>query len=115
MQHDGLGSDGDLIDQGVAARAGRIARSPDHGELDDLVDVARTQQDRGWVRQQLPPEPTHCRQRRRVEPRVYVWEYMTATSRHNGGMRSISATFRMTEPTDAQAMESRSVALKRGQ
>lgn len=30
---------------------------------------------------------------------------MTATSRHNGGMRSISAAFRMTGPTDAQAME----------
>jgi hypothetical protein len=46
VQHDGLGPGGDLIDQGVAARVGRMARSPDHGELDDLVDVARAQQDR---------------------------------------------------------------------
>lgn len=30
---------------------------------------------------------------------------MAGTSRHNGGMRSISAAFRMTEPTDARAME----------
>ncbi|MCX4967036.1 hypothetical protein OHA98_19905 [Streptomyces sp. NBC_00654] len=30
---------------------------------------------------------------------------MTGTSHHNGGMRPISATFRMTEPTDEQAME----------
>ncbi|WP_327424936.1 hypothetical protein OG763_42670 [Streptomyces sp. NBC_01230] len=30
---------------------------------------------------------------------------MAGTSRHNAGMRSISAAFRMTEPTDAGAME----------
>ncbi|MDX5564421.1 hypothetical protein PYK79_15320 [Streptomyces sp. ID05-04B] len=81
---------------------------PGLGEWNDVLLRAchgQGEGDRGWVQQQIPPEPTRRRQRRREEPRVYVWEYMTGTSHHNGGMRSISATFRMTEPTDAQAME----------
>ncbi|MDQ0700933.1 MULTISPECIES: hypothetical protein [unclassified Streptomyces] len=61
---------GDLIDQSVAARVGRMARSPDHGELDDLVDVARTQQDRFACEQRfgpaMLPEP--------VEATVFVVE-----------------------------------------
>jgi hypothetical protein len=37
--HDGgLGSGGDLIRQGLAARVGRVVHHPEHGELDDLVD-----------------------------------------------------------------------------
>lgn len=52
-----------------------------------------------------PTRAPHRQHRRREEPPVYVWEYLTRTSHHNGGMRSISATFRMTQPTDAQAME----------
>ncbi|MFC8394581.1 hypothetical protein [Streptomyces sp. NPDC057238] len=77
------------------------------GWNDVLLRACRGQgeQDRDWVQQQIPPEPTHRRHRRREEPRVHVWEYLTRTSRHNGGMRAISATFRMTEPTDAQAVE----------
>ncbi|MFH8692560.1 hypothetical protein [Streptomyces anulatus] len=67
MQHDGFGSGGDLIDQSVAPGVCRMARSPDHGELDDLVDVARAQQDRVACMQRLvlamlpqPVEATVC-------------------------------------------------------
>ncbi|MGX1114884.1 hypothetical protein RKD37_000247 [Streptomyces ambofaciens] len=82
--------------------------TPALGDWNDVLLRAchgQGEQDRDWVQQQIPPEPTHRRHRRREEPRVYVWEYLTRTSHHNGGMRSISATFRMTQPTDAQAME----------
>lgn len=81
---------------------------PGLGEWNDVLLRAchgQGERDRAWVRQQIPPEPTHRRQQRRDEPRVHVWEYLTGTAHHNGGMRSISATFRMTDPTEAQAME----------
>ncbi|MBC7271958.1 hypothetical protein ACF09G_36250 [Streptomyces albogriseolus] len=80
---------------------------PNLGEWNDVLLRAchgQGEQDRHWVQQQIPTPPTHRRQQQRVEPRVYVWEYLTGTSRHNGGMRSISAAFRMTEPSDDQAM-----------
>ncbi|MEU4878723.1 hypothetical protein, partial [Streptomyces sp. NPDC021608] len=46
VQHDGLGPGGKFVRQVTAARVGGVVLHPDHGELDDLVDVAGTQQDR---------------------------------------------------------------------
>jgi hypothetical protein len=81
---------------------------PGLGKWNDVLLRAchgQGEQDHEWVQQRIPPEPAHRRQRRSEEPRLYVWEYVTRTSHHNGAMRSISATFRMAGPTDTQAME----------
>lgn len=41
----------------------------------------------------------------REEPRVFVGDYLAGLAHHNGGTCAISATFRVTDPTEAQAME----------
>lgn len=46
VQHDSLGPGGDFVRQVATARVGGVVLHPDHGELDDLVDVAGTQLDR---------------------------------------------------------------------
>ncbi|MFF1918199.1 hypothetical protein ACFVYE_43120 [Streptomyces sp. NPDC058239] len=54
--------------------------TPASGEWNDVLLRAchgQGEQDRDWVRQQIPPVPTHHRQLRRKEPRICVWEYLT--------------------------------------